>query len=128
MALKSVNDYSNQWGFTEKRLWGYTGVFWMLFVLTSYSYTYFKQLQDILFVKVVIAITVLTLLAINIANFDYLTYHYRKSTTGQGVDHGYLAYLSADAYSYKEELMQSEITMNKSFTTKMAFFLSLKAE
>lgn len=108
MAFKSVNDYSNQWGFTEKRLWGYTGVFWMLFVFALYLYSYTKRMKDTIFVQSVILLTVFTLFAVNVLNFDYLIYHNRKSITGQGIDHDYLVWLSADSHSYKEELLEAD--------------------
>ncbi len=105
MAFKSVNDYSNQWGFTEKRLWGYTGVFWMIAIFGAYIYTYKKQLKDTFFVQSVIGISLVTLLLVNVANFDYLIYNFRKSVTERGVDYGYLATLSPDAQSYKDQLL-----------------------
>ncbi len=122
MAFKSVNDYSAQWGFTEKRLWGYTGVFWSFSVLAAYGYSYLHKRPSTRFVQSVLAITAITLLIVNVANFDSLIYNYRKSVTERGVDHGYLAYLSSDAHSYKEELTETTNLMNKTFSTSEEYY------
>lgn len=100
IALKSVYDYSYNWGFTYKRLWGYTGVFWILGVFAFFVYKYFKDLQDTYFVKGVILFSSLVLIGVNIANFDSLIFHYRKSVTHSGIDYLYLSGLSSDAESY----------------------------
>ncbi len=103
MALKSVYDYSFAWGFTFKRLWGYTGVFWILGILAFFLYKYIKNLKDSEFVKGVVVFSGFTLLLVNLLNFDYLIYHYRKSATGSGIDYFYLSRLSPDSRSYKEQ-------------------------
>lgn len=112
IALKSVYDYSSNWGFTYKRLWGYTGVFWILGVFTFFLYEYLKDLQDTYFVKGVIIFSSLVLIGVNIANFDYLIFHYRKSVTHRGIDYRYLSGLSSDAESYAEHLQILENKMN----------------
>lgn len=104
MAFKSVFDYSNQWGFTEKRLWGFTGVFWMLLVLGAYAYTYIADIKTKKFVGLVAYISVLTLIFVNIINFDWMVFNFRKSTTENGVDYFYLLSLSSDARAYKSIL------------------------
>lgn len=104
IALKSVYDYSTNWGFTHKRLWGYTGVFWMFGTLGIFFYSYLRDMKQEFFVKAVLLLSGLTLIAVNIANFDYLIFHFRKSTTHSGVDYLYLARLSSDAKSYNEHL------------------------
>lgn len=104
IALKSVYDYSTNWGFTHKRLWGYTGVFWMFGTLGIFLYSYLKEVKREFFVKAVLLLSGFTLIAVNIANFDYLIFHFRKSTTHSGVDYLYLARLSSDAQSYNEHL------------------------
>lgn len=118
MALKSVNDYSNQWGFTEKRLWGYAGVFWLLSVFAFYLSTYVKNLKATVFVKAVIAISALTLFGINAANFDYLIYNNRKSVTARGADQNYLSRLSPDSHSYNRQLQELIPLMNNTYKTK----------
>lgn len=40
--------------------------------------------------------------AVNFLNFDYLIYHFAKSTTQEGIDHAYLSLLSTDARSYQD--------------------------
>lgn len=113
IALKSVYDYSYNWGFTYKRLWGYTGVFWILGVFAFYIYKYFKDLQDTYFVKGVILFSSLVFIGVNIANFDSLIFHYRKSVTHTGIDYLYLSGLSSDAESYDEHLQILENKMNE---------------
>lgn len=103
-ALKSVYDYSSNWGFTQKRLYGYTGVAWIFGLFLLFLYKYHQDLKNSKFVKSVLFWLVFTLLAINILNFDYIIYHYAKSTTYEGVDHYYLSRLSTDAQSYREHL------------------------
>lgn len=100
VALKSVYDYSFMWGFTYKRLWGFTGVFWSLAMFVYFSYVYSKKLSDSVFIKGAIVISAITLIVVNIVNFDFLIYHYRKSATGSGIDYAYLARLSPDAEAY----------------------------
>jgi hypothetical protein len=104
IALKSVNDYSFNWGFTFKRLWGYTGVFWILGIFSFFLYKYFKNLKDTYFVKGVILFSGLVLIGVNIANFDSLIFNYRKSVTHRGIDYLYLSGLSSDAQSYSKQL------------------------
>ncbi|MBI2029485.1 DUF4173 domain-containing protein [Candidatus Gottesmanbacteria bacterium] len=100
IAFKSVFDYSQAWGFTHKRLWGFTGVFWSLAMFSYFSYVYSKKLSDSVFIKGAVIISSITLLAVNIVNFDFLIYHYRKSATGSGIDYAYLARLSPDSEAY----------------------------
>ncbi len=122
MAFKSVNDYSNQWGFTEKRLWGYTGVIWMFAVFAAYLYSYLKEISLSRFVQSVLAITIVTLLTVNIANFDYLIYNYRKSVTERGVDHVYLTRLSEDSHSYREELDHVMVSIEKQYSSDDMYY------
>ncbi len=102
MAFKSVFDYSNSWGLTEKRLWGFTGIFWIIPVLSFYSYCYYKRLENQVFVRGVILFSAATLLFVNLLNFDYLVYHFKKSTTESGIDYSYLSQLSPDSLAYAE--------------------------
>ncbi len=102
VAFKSDYDYSNAWGFTQKRLWGFTGVTWLILVLLLYIYIYLKRYEQARFVKGVLAISSSLLLIVNILNFDYLIYHFRKSTTQDGVDYQYISQLSPDAQAYYE--------------------------
>jgi hypothetical protein len=92
------------WGLTYKRLWGLTGVFWMFGLIGSFLYYHQKRLDKSAFVKMTIILSCLTLLAVNIANFDYLIYHYGKANTAQGVDYDYLSRLSSDSLSYTTQI------------------------
>jgi len=104
MAYKSDLEYSNAWGFTYKRLYGFAVATWILGIFTIYLYTFLKNIEkDIFLVKSVIY-TGIILILINISNFDYLIYHYRRASTGQGVDLQYLSRLSSDSLSFKEQL------------------------
>ncbi len=105
IAFKSVNDYSTTFGFTHKRLWGYTGVAWMVGAFALFIYSFQKNQHHQKLIGNLAVYSGIILFAVNIANFDYLIYHYKKSVTGEGVDHNYLARtLSSDAYSFSEEL------------------------
>lgn len=104
IALKSVYDYSVTWGYTHKRLWGYTGVFWITGVFGLFLYTYLGGLKNNFFVRRVILFSALTLAIVNMANFDALIFHYRKSVTHEGMDYLYLSKLSPDSQSYKDQL------------------------
>lgn len=114
IALKSVYDYSSNWGFTQKRLYGYTGVVWIFGLFLLFLYKYHRDLKNSKFVKSMLFWSSFTLLAINIFNFDYIIYHYAKSTTHEGIDHYYLSRLSTDAQSYREHVQQlvSEVEKN----------------
>ncbi len=112
IALKSVNDYSSMWGFTYKRLWGYTGVIWIFSVFVIFLHKYFKKLSDSCFIKSTIIFSALVLVAVNIVNFDKLIFHYRKSTTQSGIDYYYLSSLSSDAKAYRTllQLINTQMT------------------
>lgn len=115
VALKSVYDYSSNWGFTYKRLYGYATVAWIFGVFSLFLYTYLQRRKNSFLVKNTIAYSGIILLAINVLNFDYLIYHYAKSTTHAGIDHLYLSGLSSDAQSYNKHLqiISKELEENK---------------
>lgn len=123
IALKSVYDYSSNWGFTYKRLWGYTGVFWILGVFGFFLYKYFKDIKDVYFVKGVILFSGIVLIGVNLANFDSLIFNYRKSVAHRGVDYFYLSGLSSDAKSYGEHLQILENKMNGIDKNSSEYFL-----
>ena len=104
MSYKSVYDYSHAWGFTYKRLYGFTVATWILGIFILYFYTYKKALKTNFFVYSSIILTGLVLIAVNLANFDYLIYHFKKSATGSGIDYIYLTSLSSDPLSYKDQV------------------------
>ncbi len=106
IALKSVYDYSQTFGFTHKRLWGYTGVAWMLGTFGLFIYNFQRNDHHQKLMKNIAIYSGFILLSVNIANFDYLIYHYKKSATGEGIDQAYLTRtLSSDADSYSEQLV-----------------------
>lgn len=113
-ALKSVYDYSSNWGFTHKRLYGYTGVAWIFGLFLFFLYKYHQDLKNSKFVRNIFFWSGFTLIAINILNFDYVIYHYAKSTTHEGIDHYYLSRLSTDAQSYREHIQQLVFEIEKS--------------
>jgi hypothetical protein len=104
MAYKSVYDYSTAWGFTYKRLYGFAVATWITGIFSAYLYCFFKKLDKKFFLITSVIYTGIILILINIVNFDYLIYHFRKAETGQGIDHAYLTRLSSDSLSYKEQL------------------------
>jgi hypothetical protein len=104
VGLKSDIDYTVQWGFTFKRLYGYAVVSWIMAALGIFAYMYQKHVKTHLFARSILMVSIATLVVINVANFDYIIYHFNKSITYRGVDYGYLSRLSTDSYSYHEQL------------------------
>ncbi len=111
MAYKSVYEYSYAWGFTYKRLYGFAVATWILGIFAIYLYTFLKNIEKHIFLTTSLVYTGLILILINVFNFDYMIYHFRRAATGQGIDYEYLSRLSSDSLSYKNLL--NEIT-NKS--------------
>ncbi|MCR4263426.1 MAG: DUF4173 domain-containing protein [Candidatus Roizmanbacteria bacterium] len=104
IAFKSDYDYSSTWGFTYKRLWGFAGVAWTFGLFSLFTRSYALQASREKFLKQAVMLTSITLIAINAINFDYVIYHYAKTTLPTGTDHYYLSYLTPDAYSYSKHL------------------------
>lgn len=102
IGFKSVYDYMGIGGFTTKRLWGVAGIFWLTAAYLFFLYNYVRQTVGAAFVKQIVVLSAVTLLAINIANFDYLIYHVKPSVSHVGIDYEYLARLSDDAYAYRD--------------------------
>lgn len=115
IALKSDYDYSHTFGFTEKRLYGFSGIIWLFAICSLYARYYMKQYTSSWLLKSIISISLIVLSCINLTNFDYLIYHYGKSTTQSGIDYFYLSHLSPDALSYQTLLDQMVYKME---TTK----------
>lgn len=103
IAFKSVYDYSSHWGLTYKRLWGFTGVAWMIATLASFLYIFKNNLREAVFVKTTLFISCAVLLGVNLFNFDYLIYYYGQSTTHEGTDYRYLSRLTPDSFSYQNQ-------------------------
>lgn len=102
IAYKSVITYIQTWGFTTNRLYGAAGATWLLCVfIILIGYFYLKKSRTTL-IKLLLSLSVSTIVLINYLNFDYLIYHYSQSTTHVGIDYNYLAKLSYDADSQKE--------------------------
>ncbi|MEI6533315.1 MAG: DUF4153 domain-containing protein [Candidatus Roizmanbacteria bacterium] len=101
VAFKSDFDYSNAWGITHKRLYGFTVVFWLVIAYILYSHKYFKNIVDSTFLKQIVLLTAGTLFLINVLNFDNLIYNVSKSHTHKGIDYVYLSQLSSDAGAWK---------------------------
>lgn len=104
IGLKSDLDYTTKWGFTFKRLYGYTGIFWITSAFGIFGYKYAKSITDSQFAKTMILLSAVTLSLVNILNFDYLVYNYNQSRTYKGIDYEYLARLSPDSLSYRKQL------------------------
>lgn len=123
IAFKSDFDYSSVWGFTHKRLYGFSVVFWTLGAFLFFLYKYVKNISNTHFVKVIILFSGIVLLGINVANFDYIIYHLRKTILPTGLDHFYLSQLSSDAQSYGDQFLTSTENMKKLNTTSDEFEL-----
>jgi hypothetical protein len=108
IAFRSVFEYINLWGFTYKRLYGVSFATLIFSILLLFLFSYINNTVDGSFVKRSLIIYAVILFLVNIINFDYLIYHFRKASTGQGIDHAYLIELSADSMSYKDQLEELE--------------------
>lgn len=102
VAFKSVFDYSSLFGFTQKRLWGYTTMTWLTGAFIAFIYHYYKKTPHLRFVKQILTYTLGILLLVNVLNFDNLIASYYKPTMFGKEDYVYLAGLSADAHNFKE--------------------------
>jgi hypothetical protein len=120
-ALKSVYDYSSNWGFTYKRLYGFSLVAWIFGAYAIYFLVTNYKLSKTYLVRGLVYLTSFILITINVLNFDYIIYHFAKSTTHSGIDHHYLSKLSPDSYSYKKhlKLLMSEDKYDSDLTDKM---------
>ena len=108
IAFKSVFEYVNAWGLTYKRLYGFTFATFIFGIFIIFLNSYRQKKNDDTFINKSIVFTAVILIIVNILNFDYLIYHFRKAETGQGVDYVYLTNLSADSLSYKEQVEKLE--------------------
>lgn len=113
IAFKSVNDYSMLWGLTQKRLWGYATMTWLSGALLLFVYFYNRKVALISFFRYMVTFTIVVLVGINLANFDYLIAHYSQARTQQGLDYRYLARLSPDGEIYRESLNQLVVESEK---------------
>lgn len=118
VAAKSDYDYMSAFGFTIKRLYGVAVLVWLVGMYAYFTIVFVKHVSHAVFTKFALLFTCLVLLGINIANFDYLIYHYAKSRTGEGIDNEYLARLSTDADSYADHLAKVMATIEQSPTPK----------
>jgi len=108
MAYKSVWDYTTNWGFTYKRLYGFAGVFWILSAFLLFAYNYYNHnYRKNQLVKGLVILSAVTIILINLANFDKMIYHRNQARTQLGTDYGYLSELSADSDSFEEQLKVS---------------------
>ncbi|KKU82408.1 MAG: hypothetical protein UY09_C0015G0002 [Parcubacteria group bacterium GW2011_GWA2_47_8] len=104
VALKSVLDYVVAWGLTDKRLYGFTTLGWLYGIYILFLHMYVKRHDRTSFVRQTVVWTSIILVCMNVINFDYLIYHTNQVRDPQGVDHYYLAGLSADSRSYGEHI------------------------
>ena len=104
VALKSVVDYISNWGLTEKRLYGLATVFWLYGLYTLFIRNYMRKIIRTAFVQKAVIWTGIVLFVINIVNFDYLIFHRSQARDPHGIDHDYLAGLSADTLAKGEHV------------------------
>lgn len=118
MAFRSDYEYSNTWGFTHKRLYGFAVVFWTIGSILLFLYSYVKNEVSKTFLPRAMLYTSLVLIAVNFANFDRLIFDYAKpSTHTNSIDYYYLSRLSTDTGSldthFEDQLsaMQKDIEL-----------------
>jgi hypothetical protein len=114
IAFKSVYDYTSLWGFTQKRLWGYTSMAWLTGAMVAFLYHYKNQTSNLSFFRQIMTYTMAVILIVNISNFDSLIYHNAKASTSSGIDYEYLAGLSPDARYYEDALKKLMPELEKS--------------
>lgn len=119
VGFKGDYDYSFIHGFTTKRLYGFTGIFWISATYILYIKNYIKQFKNNVFVNNFIILSLTTLLLINFLNFDYLVYQVRKPTVNNLIDYNYLSTLSTDASYYKDIVLSLNETVDKYGDKKM---------
>lgn len=95
IGFKSVYDYSSNWGFTVYRLWGFTGVIWLLLAFTILIFYFAKNLTKDWLVRSLTFLSFLTLIGINLFNFEGLILKHLPKTH-EGIDYMYIADLSPD--------------------------------
>lgn len=113
IGFKSVYDYIGIGGYTTKRLYGVTGIIWLVLVYMIFLIDYLRQKVGPRFVKKVVLLTALTMVAVNIANFDRLIYYVKPSVSYMGVDYEYLARLSPDADALQDMFTKLKDTRDK---------------
>lgn len=102
IAVNSDVTYIQNWGLTYKRLYGLFIIAWVVGMLIAGVGEYVKELKNNEFIKFSVLYTAFLLILVNISNFDYLIFHYSKSTTHIGTDYLYMSKLSSNARSYVE--------------------------
>lgn len=104
IAFKSDYDYVSLYGFTQKRLWGFTALLGTLGVLGILGKEYLREFRQMTIIRNVCLLWAGLLIIVNIANFDYLIAKIDRSISYMGVDYLYLSSLSSDSESYKETM------------------------
>ncbi len=107
VGLKSDYDYSEIYGFTQKRLYGFAAIFWIFGAYLLYVLNHVRKLKTSTFVSHFILFSSLTLILINIANFDSLIYRYKKAVGGK-IDYEYMSTLSPDSGHHKDAVIYLE--------------------
>ncbi len=113
VSLKSDLDNISNWGLTHVRLYGLIFIVWITGMLFMTLYNYQKSLAEGNLIRKAIILSVLLLVVVNTANFDGLIWKYGRYGTENGSDHQYLAMLSTDANSYKEQLNVLQVELTK---------------
>ena len=114
MAFKSDFDYTSMFGFTHKRLYGFSAVVWIIGIYFFYLLSFWQaskvsasRISDHL-LKLIVFYTAAILILVNLANFDYLIYHVNPPRVNNHIDYWYLSTwnMTTDSQAYKELLMK----------------------
>ena len=109
-AFKSDFDYVSNWGFTEKRLYGFAVIGWLFGLFSLLVLKISKLIEKKILLQSILILSASIFIVINIANFDWLIWNVNKTRETQGIEYDYLSRLSTDANNYKElyEITQTE--------------------
>ncbi len=93
-SYKSDLEYIYLYGFTYKRLYGLFLALWIcsiyiIHIKFNHRFVHYTSL-----------VSATIILIMTLANFDYLIFNFKKSSTPSGPDYQYLGYLSADSLSW----------------------------
>lgn len=114
LASKSVVDYIQENGFTFSRLWGLATIIWIVGIYLVTWFLVVKKKTGTLLSQSLFIFSIIVLIGVNLANFDYLVYHVNPPRVNQVVDQQYLAWnVSTDANAYHLIIEQFDSQLNE---------------
>ena len=118
IAFRSVYAYNLLYGLTQKRVFGYAGVIWILLILIYILYRYIRTNTRKSMMSVVFIISICVLTSTVAINIDRMIYTLGKPKIHNTIDYAYLSRLSTDANHYQELLPIIMWSIEKEPTTR----------